>query len=251
MNIFKNISFDYKKLDFFKKIIGLNIIVFIIYKLSFLFSFQTTFLRFFSLENNFFEKPWSIITYSFIHQGLFDLIFMIILLNFSTNAIKNLLGKELPIKLFIVGVLMGGVFFLFFNTSNGSLIGASAGISSLLIFLLFMSPDLSLRIFRFNIKFKYIMGLILFMDFLRLISPGEFGVFSHIGGYLAGMFYYFSIYGFFNFKTKFKTHTKPKMKYRTSKQSKIDKILDKISKSGYDSLSKVEKEFLFKQGGKK
>jgi hypothetical protein len=41
------------------------------------------------------------------------------------------------------------------------------------------------------------------------------------------------------------------MKYRTSKQSKIDKILDKISKSGYDSLSKVEKEFLFKQGGKK
>ena len=95
------------------------------------------------------------------------------------------------------------------------------------------------------------MGLILSMDFLRLISPGEFGVFSHVGGYLAGMFYYFSIYGFFNFKTKFKTHTKPKMKYRTSKQSKIDKILDKISKSGYDSLSKVEKEFLFKQGGKK
>ena len=68
MNIFNNISLDYKKLDFFKKIIGLNIIVFIIYKLSFLFSFQTTFLRFFSLENNFFEKPWSIITYSFIHH---------------------------------------------------------------------------------------------------------------------------------------------------------------------------------------
>jgi membrane associated rhomboid family serine protease len=174
---------------------------------------------------------------------------MAILLIFTTNAIKNLLGEELPKKLFAVGILMGGIFFLFFNGSNGSLIGASAGISSLLLFLLLMSPDLSVKLFRFSIKFKYLMGLIFFMDFLKLISPGEYGVYSHIGGYLAGMFYYFSLYGFPRLKTK--STTRKRYKHTYSKQSKVDKILDKISKSGYDSLNSEEKEFLFKQGGKK
>ena len=93
------------------------------------------------------------------------------------------------------------------------------------------------------------MGLILFMDFLKLISPGEYGVYSHIGGYLAGMFYYFSLYGFPRLKTK--STTRKRYKHTHSKQSKVDKILDKISKSGYDSLNSEEKEFLFKQGGKK
>ena len=112
-----------------------------------------------------------------------------------------------------------------------------------------MSPDLSVKLFRFSIKYKYLMGLILFMDFLKLISPGEYGVYSHIGGYLAGMFYYFSLYGFP--KLKAKPTTRKRCKHTYSKQSKVDKILDKISKSGYDSLNSEEKEFLFKQGGKK
>ena len=249
MDILGKLGIDLKKIDFFQKVIGINILVFLFFRFSYIFNYQSSFLKLFSLENNFFEKPWSIITYSFIHHGIFDLIFMAILLVFTTNAIKNLLGEELPKKLFAVGILMGGIFFLFFNGSNGSLIGASAGISSLLLFLLLMSPDLNVKLFRFSIKFKYLMGLIFFMDFLKLISPGEYGVYSHIGGYLAGMFYYFSLYGFPRLKTK--STTRKRYKHTYSKQSKVDKILDKISKSGYDSLNSEEKEFLFKQGGKK
>ena len=248
MNFLDKFNIDLSKLDFFQKIIGVNILVFILYRLTFLFKFQNDFISYFSLETNFLTKPWSILTYAFIHQGLFELIFMIILLVFSTNSIDNLLGKKITINLFFLGIFFGGVAYLL-SGSKGSLIGSSAGISSLLFFLLLLSPNLGVRIFRFTIEFKYIMAFILFTDFLKLISPGQFGVYSHIGGYLVGIYYYYSLYGFPK-KVSVQNHKKRKTNFR-NKQNKIDMILDKISNSGYDSLSDEEKEYLFKQGGNK
>ena len=248
MNFLDKFNIDLSKLDFFQKIIGVNIFIFIVYRLTFLFKFQNDFISYFSLETNFLTKPWSILTYAFIHQGLFELIFMIILLVFSTNSIENLLGKKITINLFFLGIFFGGVAYLL-SGSKGSLIGSSAGISSLLFFLLLVSPNLGVRIFRFTIEFKYIMAFILFTDFLKLISPGQFGVYSHIGGYLVGIYYYYSLYGFPK-KVSVQNHKKRKTNFR-NKQNKIDMILDKISKSGYDSLSDEEKEYLFKQGGNK
>ena len=248
MNFLDKFNIDLSKLDFFQKIIGVNILVFILYRLTFLFKFQNDFISYFSLETNFLTKPWSILTYAFIHQGLFELIFMIILLVFSTNSIANLLGKKITINLFFLGIFFGGIAYLL-SGSKGPLIGASAGISSLLFFLLLLSPNLGVRIFRFSIEFKYIMAFILFTDFLKLISPGQFGVYSHIGGYLVGIYYYYSLYGFPK-KVSVQNHKKRQTNFR-NKQKKIDMILDKISKSGYDSLSDEEKEYLFKQGGNK
>lgn len=248
MNLFDKFNIDLSKLDFFQKIIGFNILVFILYRLTFLFKFQNDFISYFSLETNFLTKPWSILTYAFIHQGLFELIFMIILLVFSTNSIANLLGKKITINLFFLGIFFGGIAYLL-SGSKGPLIGASAGISSLLFFLLLLSPNLGVRIFRFSIEFKYIMAFILFTDFLKLISPGQFGVYSHMGGYLVGIYYYYSLHGFPK-KIIVKNQKKTKTNFK-NKQTKIDVILDKISKSGYDSLNDQEKEYLFKQGGNK
>jgi hypothetical protein len=45
-----------------------------------------------------------------------------------------------------------------------------------------------------------------------------------------------------------KTSTAQSSKSKSAEQQKIDAILDKISKSGYDSLSTEEKDFLFKAG---
>ena len=245
MKIFDRIDFDIYNLNFAQKIAIINVLVFLVFRLSFLFKLESDFLNLFSLSSNFFYNPWSIITHAFIHQGIFDLVFMLILLFFSCNSISNLLGEKITIYLFFVGIILGSIFFLFFSNSQNILIGASAGISSLLIFLLFLSPNLELRFFRFNIKFKYLMALILFTDFLRFLSPGEFGIYSHIGGYLAGTFYYFSIYGLP------KKYKKPRIIKPTNKQKETDYILDKISKSGYDSLTSKEKEFLFRQKDKK
>jgi len=245
MRIFDRINFDISNLNFAQKIAIANVLVFLIYRLSFLFKLESDFLDLFSLSSNFMYNPWSIITHAFVHQGVFDLIFMLILLFFSYNSISNLLGEKITIYLFFVGIILGSIFFLFFSNSQNILIGASAGISSLLIFLFFLSPNLELRLFRFNIKFKYLMALILFTDFLRFLSPGEFGIYSHIGGYLAGTFYYFSIYGFP------KKYKKSRPMKQTNKQKEIDNILDKISKRGYDSLTSKERDFLFRQKDKK
>ncbi|MBJ34946.1 MAG: hypothetical protein CMC90_03505 [Flavobacteriaceae bacterium] len=245
MKIFDRIDFDIYNLNFAQKIAIINVLVFLVFRLSFLFKLESDFLNLFSLSSNFFYNPWSIITHAFIHQGIFDLVFMLILLFFSCNSISNLLGEKITIYLFFVGIILGSIFFLLFSNSQNILIGASAGISSLLIFLLFLSPNLELRFFRFNIKFKYLMALILFTDFLRFLSPGEFGIYSHIGGYLAGTFYYFSIYGLP------KKYKKPRTIKPTNKQKETDYILDKISRSGYDSLTSKEKDFLFRQKDKK
>ena len=258
-----NFKSQFSGFDFSQKIISINIFVFVISVLLYITGYHTIFFDLFSLNNDILSKPWSIITYSFMHgfefnkgiifmnglSSLFDLLWMIVFLTFSSNAIKNLLGEKIVIYLFFLGVIIGGVVFIIFNKVNAPLIGASAGYSSLLIFLLFISPNLSVRLFTFNIKYKYLMILYLLYDFLILFSGINFGVYAHIGGYMVGIFYYYYLYGLPKFDKKRKKINKRKPTH--NKQSRVDSILDKISKSGYDSLNDEEKEFLFKQGNKK
>ena len=101
MRIFDRIDFDIYNLNFAQKIAIINVLVFLIFRLSFLFKLEIDFLNIFSLSSNFFYNPWSIITHAFIHQGIFDLIFMLILLFFSYNSISNLLGEKITVYLFL------------------------------------------------------------------------------------------------------------------------------------------------------
>ena len=238
----------FKSADFFQKIIFLNIITYLFYFISSVIGYNSQILSFFSVEKNFLSNPWSIFTYAFLHQNIFDLIFMMFLLKFSSDAIINLIGKKIPINIFVIGVFFGALFFIFFSKNNSQLIGSSAGISALLFFLFFLSPNYELNIFRFNVKFKYLMYFLFLIDFFRM-SSGYSGVYAHIGGYVVGGIYYYYMYG----KTT-KSTNKPKSRYRKqllSEQKKIDDILDKIGQSGYESLSDEEKNFLSKKGDNK
>ena len=176
MNFQNNLNLNFSNLNFFQKIIVINVLMFIIYRLSSVFGFQEEIISLLSLDLNILTKPWSIISYAFIHQGLFELIFMIFLLLFTTNSISNLLGQKTSINLFFTGIFFGGIIYLF-SGSQSPLIGASAGISSLLMFLLLLSPDLGLRVFRFTIKYKYLMAFILFTDFLTYFTWAIWSVF--------------------------------------------------------------------------
>ena len=118
MRIFDRINFDISNLNFAQKIAIANVFVFLIYRLSFLFKLEGDFLDLFSLSSNFMYNPWSIITHAFVHQGVFDLIFMLILLFFSYNSISNLLGEKITVYLFFVGIILGSIFFLFFSNSQ-------------------------------------------------------------------------------------------------------------------------------------
>ena len=190
----------------------------------------------------------------------------------------------MALNVYFLGAIFGALFFMmgfnifpsFFNKGT-LLVGASAAVRALVIFLCAYTPKMELRIFTFNIKLWYIGAVLVVLDLLGLFGLNPGGNMAHLGGALLGYFYAIqlkkgtdigkgfekfmdSIVNLFNRsskKSKLKTVHKKQKSYaghdkkefsEFSKQKQIDVILDKISKSGYDSLTKEEKEFLFKAG---
>jgi len=254
-SIFSDISHRFKNSNAFEKIIILNILVYLLDTILKLFS-VTYINEFFALTHDYLYNPWSILTYAFIHEGFYELIFMMILIYYSSSSLINLYGQKIPIRIYFTGIILGGLFFLVFFNQSGTLIGSSAGVYALLFFMFCFMPNKIIKISFIKFEFKYLMFLIFFMDIIRLFASNapDGGVIAHIGGYLAGFYYYISLYGFEDYKKYFSKTKKSTKKHNSSadfsKQKKIDLILDKISKSGYDNLTKSEKEFLFKAGKK-
>ena len=254
-SIFSDISRRFRNSNTFEEIIILNILVYLLYIILKLFN-VTYINEYFALTHDYLYTPWSILTYAFIHEGLYELIFMMILIYYSSSSLINLYGEKIPIRIFFTGIILGGLFFLVFFNQSGILIGSSAGVYALLFFMFCFMPNKIIKISFIKFEFKYLMFLFFFMDIIRLFASNnpDGGAIAHIGGYLAGFYYYISLYGLGDYKKYFSRTKKSTKKHNSSadfsKQKKIDLILDKISKSGYDNLTKSEKEFLFKAGKK-
>ena len=174
---------------------------------------------------------------------------------------------------YFIGVIFGGIIFIFcynffpiFSNSSTSMIGSSAGVMAVLIFMCVYSPDYEIRILFFNIKLLYIGLFFVLTDIIQIPYGNAGGHFAHLGGAIIGFIYaqnikngtdiFKSFSSFFISKTN-KSRQKEKkiinndfknISHEDLKQKKIDEILDKISSSGYDSLSQEEKNFLFKNG---
>ncbi len=194
----------------------------------------------------------------------------------------NLFDARRFINVYFLGVILGGLFFLLsYNvfptliSANTALIGASAGVSAVLIFICAYIPNQEVRIIFFNVKLWYVGAFFILMDLVQ-ISYGDNlgGRLAHLGGALLGYVYARQLLkgmdigsGFSNMldglgnlfkkrehkaplKTVYKKGRKESREDydKQARQKKIDAILDKISKSGYESLSKAEKDFLFKAG---
>ena len=254
-SILSDISYRIRNSNTFEKIIFLNILVYISYLILDLFSLSYI-NKFFALTHDYLYNPWAIITYAFIHQELFELLFMLILIYYSSSKLANLYSEKIPLKIFFTGIILGGVFFLLFFDGVGPLIGSSAGAYALLFFMFCCMPNDLIKISFIKFEFKYLMYFLFFMDIIRLFAGNDpdGGAIAHLGGYLAGFYYYTSLYGIIDFKKYFNKTNRSKKRSKGavdfSEQKRIDIILDKISKSGYDSLTKSEKEFLFKAGKK-
>lgn len=231
-------------------------------------------------------QPWSIVTYSFFHGGFGHLFWNMLLIYFVGRIFLNLFDARRFLNVYLLGVIMGGFFFFlgynifpaFFNV-NAYLIGASAGASAILIFICAYIPNQEVRLIFFNVKLWYIGAFVVLMDLIQLPASGNAGGhLAHLGGALLGYWYARQLVngtdigvGFSRFldtivnlfkgskkkaplKTVYKSKkegatTTSKAQYdKQSSQKKIDAILDKISKSGYESLSKAEKDFLFQAG---
>ncbi|NNE32000.1 MAG: rhomboid family intramembrane serine protease [Winogradskyella sp.] len=290
---FKNdLKYKFSRLDAFEKLIAINVTIFLVD--VFLTSvIKINSVKYFVLPSeftNFIIKPWSIFTYGFIHSDLWHLVFNMLFLFYLSKAASHLYRIKTLLNVYFLGIIFGGLLYLLllnvlpvnlFNLNNGILVGASAGVCALLLFVATSIPNSEIRLFnRFNVKWKHIAIVIVGLDAIRFLAGvNQGGYIAHFGGYLLGYIYATklikqgkdiglgfertmdTVVAWFKPKPNLKTvHRKAKKEafagktkkeFNTfNKQAKIDLILDKISKSGYESLTAEEKEFLFRAGKK-
>lgn len=232
---------------------------------------------------SFLSQPWSLVTYSFFHAGLGHIFWNMFMLYFAGRIFLNIFGPQRLINVYFLGVIFGGlVFLLSYNIfptlldSNTALIGASAGVTAVLIFICAYMPQQEVRIIFFNVKLWQVGAFFVLVDLVQIPYGGNIGGrLAHLGGAFLGYLYARQLIkgqdigaGFERFRRSLAGLFKPREKKapmrtvhkkrptpqgkaeydRQVRQRKIDAILDKISKSGYESLSKEEKDFLFKAG---
>ena len=271
-----------------EKLILINVVCFVLPMLIktvlFLFNISSTnFINWFELSASWIDlptKPWSIITYSFLHSGFFHLFWNMYLLFFSSKLFLNLFPSNTFFNVYFLGVVVGGItfilsytFFPVFQNSSPVMIGASAGVMAVFIFMSTYSPDLEIRLILFNVKLRYLGIAFLLLDIVQIPYGNAGGHLAHLGGAILGFYYVKQLKNgkdigkpFKNFIDKIINifHKKPKMRTvfkreksqkinkkvsnAGEKQKRIDRILDKISISGYESLTQAEKDFLFKVG---
>ena len=291
MKLKDHIQYRIQQLDIVEKIIFINIICFVFplfFKtILFLFSLsENFFVGLFELSSSFQDlvfKPWTILTYGFLHSGFFHLFWNMYLLYFSSRLLLNLFNSKIFLKLYFLGIIIGGLtfilsynFFPVFQDANPYMVGASAGVMSVFIFMSTYSPNLEIKLILFNIKLRYLGIAFVLLDVIQIPYGNSGGHIAHLGGAFFGFFYaqrlqkgldiglpldnlVEKISQLFVRKSKMKTVYKSKDTSDIQKkkstmmrdhQRRIDAILDKISVSGYESLSNEEKDFLFRIGKK-
>ena len=271
MQLKNRINLYISGLNILEKIIFLNIAIylapFLINTILFLFNIKNIdLIKWFTIDADFGQlifKPWSIITYGFLHGSFSHIFWNMIILYYFGKILNNLFGDKLLKKLYLSGIVAGGLTYVIsynvfpvFRGVESVMIGASAGVMSVLFYLASYSPQMGIRIFFFDIKIIYIALFLFFYDIIQIPLNNSGGHIAHIGGAIWGYYYCISnnkvedfTQSVFNiFKTTKKKNTKVSHNNNNFDQKKIDSILDKISDSGYDSLTKKEKEYLFKVG---
>lgn len=284
----KELFLKYKVADPLFKLIYINLLVFILVQIcntsSFLFQSALFDLVFWlgipSDLSSLLLKPWTLITYMFTHSGLMHILFNLIWLYFSGKIFLQYFNKQKLFSLYILGGITGGLTYLIaynllpvFSGQSSQLIGASAAVLAILFAVATYVPNYRVNLIFFGlIPIKYLAIASVFIDIISIPKGNAGGHIAHLGGALIGMYFILkwkkgkdittSIDGltasFLNlFKKKhLKTiHKRPKTddEFRSDKADrsvKIDTILDKIAKSGYDSLTEKEKEYLFKNSKK-
>ncbi len=290
---------QYKTANVAIKLIVINVAIFLFFTLT-NWSLQSSGIglqSWFVLPSDFSKlivQPWGIITYAFLHGGFWHILWNMVFLYVFSQYVLNLFSEKRLLTLYFLGAISGGVLFVLaynlfpvFSRNLGFLLGASAAVNAIIVFIATYTPNSPIRILIFNLKLWHIAAFVVLRDLLTLdISDNAGGLIAHLGGAAFGYVYALqlakgndiglwwerimdSVTSFFSgsstkskrtgdkrSRSKMRTVHKKQTTTSTSKgrlnkteqQQKIDAILDKISKSGYDSLSKAEKDFLFKAG---
>jgi membrane associated rhomboid family serine protease len=227
-------------------------------------------------------KPWTFITYQFMHAGLLHILFNMIILFWSGRIFREFLGNRRLLSTYFLGGISGAIiyilaynFFPALATRESIMVGASASVFAILVGIATLVPNYQVFfIFIGPVRLKYIVLVLIILDILRLSSPNAGGHFAHLGGAFYGYLFVSMLdkgkdigawcdnlidrisalfAGSSNTGSSFKVHHNKKAKQdkRGVDQAEIDKILDKIAASGYSSLSAKEKDTLFRASKEK
>jgi membrane associated rhomboid family serine protease len=305
-SIFEDIRYQFNYGTMTNRLIIVNFAVFFVLVILRLFTslFQVPFydgiVEFFMAPSsiaNLVWKPWSLISYMFLHEDLFHVLFNMIIFYVFGRILNDFIGNRKILPLYIYGGLAGaGLYILAYNlfpalvphSESSQMLGASAAVMAIMLATVTLRPNFTLfLVFLGAVRIKYIAAFFLLIDLVSISNlENAGGHIAHIGGAFFGYFFIKQLQvgsdwslGFNNmidnlsasFKKEpkivyknenFEKEQKKKKKkaekrraktsstannafYGSSQQDRIDNILDKISESGYDSLTKEEKEFLF------
>lgn len=231
------------------------------------------------------RRPWTLITYMFMHAGIWHLLGNMLWLYWFGKMFLYFFSAKHLRGLYVVGGLLGGLLYIasynifpFFKEQlySATLVGASASVLAIAIATAVREPEYRINLIFFGpVRLKYFALFIVLFDALYVGSNNAGGHIAHLGGALAGWWFakgisqgrdithwinvcIDAIGGVFS-KREHKPH-KPKMKVHTTNSraadyeynahkkaqaDEVDKILDKLKKSGYSSLSDEEKRRLF------
>jgi membrane associated rhomboid family serine protease len=238
-----------------------------------------------ALFSSFIAKPWTIITYAFVHDltGIFHILFNMLVFYWFAKLFIEYLGSDKLVAIYVLGAVAGGLFYLMvYNTIPfyaeripiHGMVGASAAVYAVLVATATLLPDYTFfLLFIGPVRIKYIALIYIVISFLGSVGSNAGGNIAHLGGALMGYVYIRQLQVGVNWgswvtavlqwiKGLFSSQPKVKVTYRNygsstkksetaspamnkASQEEIDAILDKISDRGYESLTKEEKEKLF------
>lgn len=276
------------------QLIFINAVVFLVLAVLYVFSTAAGFSAFFESIHaqlaipapffTFLTKPWTIITYAFVHDltGIFHILFNMLAFYWFGRIFIEYLGSDKLIAVYVLGAIAGGVsYLLVYNTIPfyteriplHGMVGASAAVYAVLVATATLLPDYTLFLLFFGpVRIKYIALIYIVISFLGSVGGNAGGNIAHLGGALIGYVYIKQMQVGVNWgswitatldwiRGLFTTRSKVKVTYRSAEpkakstkttsgpskasQDEIDAILDKISDRGYESLTKEEKEKLF------
>jgi len=239
-----------------------------------------------AMLDNLIIKPWTAFTYMFLHEGFLHILFNLLWLYWFGQIFLRYLTEKQLLSIYILGGLSGAaLFIIIYNISPtfkeilpvSYALGASASVMAVVIAISYYAPNFAINLlFIGPVKLKYLALIFVITDFLQIAGSNPGGHIAHLGGAFFGFLYSFqfrrgndiskgfsramdSVVGYFtpgsrrNIKVSYKNPGRAKqmtdMDYNKAKaetQEEVDRILDKIAKSGYDSLTKREKDILFK-----
>lgn len=227
-------------------------------------------------------QPWTLITYMFMHAGLLHILFNMLWLYWFGELFLQFFSSKHLRGLYILGGICGGLLYLLaYNIfpyfapmiSYSYLLGASASVLAIVAATAYRAPNVPIRLLLLGtLPLKYLALIVIGLDFLFLTSSNAGGHIAHVGGALAGLAFARTldkgtdlsllinrcIDGLTSLFKKKRYHTKMNIKsggkrrndydynsHKKAQNNEIDRILDKLKKSGYESLTSEEKKSLF------